>query len=307
MESWLEASGAITKCEAINTGVINRVFEAAECRQRADMQMRNSSILKAYWSDRRSYDLPHYQREDLGLYVRYTPLRSNADGVICFTNTPEHEIKNEIQKQCDYFRDKGLSFEWKVYDFDQPSNLIQRLLEHGFEQGEEEALMVYDLGIAPPQAEKEIAGISIREVSSPEDLSAIVAIQETIWNRSFPWLKDQLLATKDSTAYFCAFDDELPVGAGWIEHPEGSLFAELHGGSVHPEYRGRGIYSELFRHRLEYAKKKSIPYISVDAAPMSRPILERKGFTKLCSTYPLTKKNADQVGGYNSGGCAPSG
>ncbi|MEM9479143.1 MAG: GNAT family N-acetyltransferase [Verrucomicrobiota bacterium] len=270
------------------------------------MQVTDSSILKAYTSERRAYDLPNYQREDLGMYVRYTPLRSDADGIICFTNTPEHEIKNEIEKQCDYFRTKGLSFEWKVYDFDLPSNLIERLLENGFEQGEEEALMVYDLGTAPPQAEKEIEGISIREVSSTEDLSAIVAIQETIWNRSFPWLKDQLLSTKDCTAYFCAFYDELPIGAGWIEHHQDSLFAELHGGSVHPEYRGRGIYSELFSHRLEYAKKKCIPYISVDAAPMSRPILERKGFTKLCSTYPLTKKNAYQVCGHNSGVCAPS-
>ncbi|MEM9283578.1 MAG: GNAT family N-acetyltransferase [Verrucomicrobiota bacterium] len=256
------------------------------------MQIETSSIRRAYTSDRRAYDFPNYRREDFGSFVRYTPLREDADGIICFTKVPEHELNYEIQRQCEYFKSRDLSFEWKVYDFDEPSNLVQRLLENGFEQGDEEALMVYDLRRSPTQSEKKTEGIQIREISSVEDLTAIVRIQETIWNRSFPWLQDQLLSMTDSTAYFCAFDGNQPIAAGWIEYPKDSSFAELHGGSVYPEYRGRGIYSELFRIRKEQARAKGVPFISVDAAPMSRPILESKGFIKLSSTYPLTMKLA---------------
>ncbi|MEM7672460.1 MAG: GNAT family N-acetyltransferase [Verrucomicrobiota bacterium] len=263
------------------------------------MQIETDSILKAYTLDRRAYNLPNYRREDLGRIVRYTPLQADADGIICFTNLLEHELDSEIQRQCEYFKSKSLAFEWKVYDFDKPSTLLQRLLENGFEQGDEEALMVYDLNNSLPTRDKEIEDIKIRKISSVEDLAAIVRIQETIWNRSFPWLQEQLLSMSDSTAYFCAFDGDLPMAAGWIEYPEGSLFAELHGGSVYPEYRGRGIYTELFRSRVEDAMVKGFPYISVDAAPMSRPILESKGFTKLCSTYPLTMKRAYQGEAHN--------
>ena len=154
--------------------------------------------------------------------------------------------------------------------------------------------MVYDLRSAPRLPEKESEDVVIREVSSIEDLLAIVSIQEAVWSRSLPWLKGQMLSAKWFTTYFCAFDQDLPIGAGWIEYPEGSMFAELHGGSVIAEYRGRGIYSELFRYRVEHAKEKGIPYISVDAAPMSRPILESKGFRRLCSTYPLTRKRQNK-------------
>lgn len=265
------------------------------------MQIEISSILSAYTSDRRTYDFPNYRREDLGKVVRYTPQRADADGIVCFSKIPDSELDSEIKGQCEYFKKRDLGFEWKVYDFDEPSILIKRLLDYGFEQGDDEALMVYDLRYSRPQRAKEIEGIKIREVNSPEDLEEIVHIQETIWNRSFPWLHDQLLSTRDSTAYFCAFDRNTPIAAGWIEYPKDSLFAEIHGGSVYPEFRGQGTYSELFRIRIEHAKAKGIPYIAVDAAPMSRPILEKKGFRRLCSTYPLTMKKAYQSSAHNGG------
>jgi len=77
------------------------------------------------------------------------------------------------------------------------------------------------------------------------------------------------------------------VGSGWIDFHGGSRFAQLCGGAVREDHRGRGIYSRLFQRRLLEAKARGVPFIAVDAAPMSRPILERKGFRFVCHTYPM--------------------
>lgn len=78
------------------------------------------------------------------------------------------------------------------------------------------------------------------------------------------------------------------VGSGWVEYLPGSPFPELHGGAVIPRLRQKGIYSALLTTRLKEAATKGHRYLSVDAAPMSKPILERKGFVSLAVTWPYS-------------------
>lgn len=61
----------------------------------------NESLLQAYISDRRSCDFPGFIREDIGSYVRYTPLLSDVDGFICFTSISEKQVDQEIRIQCE--------------------------------------------------------------------------------------------------------------------------------------------------------------------------------------------------------------
>ena len=49
----------------------------------------------------------------------------------------------------------------------------------------------------------------------------------------------------------------------------------------------------MFERRLEAARARGVPYLAVDAAPMSRPILERKGFRYICGTYPMRTRPFD--------------
>jgi hypothetical protein len=83
------------------------------------------------------------------------------------------------------------------------------------------------------------------------------------------------------------------VGSGWIDFHGGSPFAQLCGGAVAEPYRGRGVYSLLFDRRIAAAKARAVPFVAVDAAPMSRPILERKGFRYVCGTYPMRTRPFD--------------
>ncbi len=77
-----------------------------------------------------------------------------------------------------------------------------------------------------------------------------------------------------------------PVCAARIEFSPGTEFAGLWGGGTHPQWRGRGIYRALVRYRAELAASRGYKYLTVDASPDSRPILERVGFTRLAVTTP---------------------
>ena len=70
--------------------------------------------------------------------------------------------------------------------------------------------------------------------------------------------------------------------------PPGTEFAGLWGGGTLPEWRGRGIYRALVRYRAELAAQRGYRYLTVDASPDSRPILERLGFIRLAITTPYT-------------------
>jgi GNAT superfamily N-acetyltransferase len=245
------------------------------------------SIILDYRRDRRVLEIPQYRREDLGTVVRYSPTRRDAEGIVCFTNVPAAELETEIARHVSHFAAMGVGFEWKVYDADRPETLRARLLEAGFEQGEPEMLMVYPVTEFRPTAGGTAEGVDVRRLDDIGMLPQIVELQELLYARSFDWLLDQLRGMWEHTAFFGAYSDRRLVGSGWIAYPTGSRFAELHGGAVLPAFRGRRIYSRLFELRMMDAFARGVPWVAVDAAPMSRPILEAKGFQPLDSTYPM--------------------
>src|SRR5215204_4547840 len=59
----------------------------------------------------------------------------NADSIIAY--------------EVDHHRRLGVGFEWKLYSHDTPGDMLMRLQRHGFEIGEREAVLVYDLAQPP--------------------------------------------------------------------------------------------------------------------------------------------------------------
>jgi len=248
-------------------------------------------MIAKYIENRRGMEFADFKREDLGPLVRYTPTDSSSGlgGLVCWTQLESANLEETITEQVAYFEGRCGRFEWKVYDFDRPADLRQRLLDHGFEQGTEEALMILDVAKHGPKEPRKLEGIEIRRIDDPADFPSIVKFQERIWNRSFAWLADHLLSSRDTRTIIGAYSKGVLIGKGWIDYATGSCIADLHGGAVLPEFRGRGIYSRLFEERVVDARNRGMEFIAVDAAPMSRPILERKNFQFLCMTYPMAR------------------
>lgn len=86
------------------------------------------------------------------------------------------------------------------------------------------------------------------------------------------------------TVYLASLDGRLVGEAVTLPMPH-SL--HLHGGSVRPEARGRGVYQRLVHARWEAAVARGTPALTVTAGAMSRPRLEILGFVPVAELVNL--------------------
>jgi predicted GNAT family acetyltransferase len=102
-------------------------------------------------------------------------------------------------------------------------------------------------------------------------------------------LKHVLMHSPDSVSVYIAYVDGIPASAAWIDFHQlsGSQFAGLWGGSTLSEYRNRGLYTDLVAARAQEAIRRGIRFMTIDASPMSRAVLEKLGFRLLCMTVPM--------------------
>lgn len=89
---------------------------------------------------------------------------------------------------------------------------------------------------------------------------------------------------------YVAYVDEQPASAAWTYFPKHSQFASLWGGSTVSNFRQQGLYTALLAVRAQEARAREVRYLTVDASPMSRPILEKFGFEMIAYSYPCNWK-----------------
>lgn len=183
----------------------------------------------------------------------------------------------------------GQEVEWKHYAHDLPADLRDRLAAAGFVPDEPEALMALDLRRAPGWLESD-GGHDVRAYGL-EGLDAVATVMAGVWPGEVDGFvaryRDDAAGEAARTRFFVAYDGAAPVAAGWTQ-ASGPFtpFLGLWGGAVLPTHRGRGLYRALVAGRARYAAARGHHFLTVDAGPMSRPILERLGFVHLTTTTP---------------------
>lgn len=251
-------------------------------------------IFALYAQERRHEQVERLRLELLPYFSRYTPESPGEQGFIAFNRIPPDQVACQIEEQIRYFSERGCWFEWKVYDFDEPPNLRELLEERGFRAQHPEAFLVFPLDASCPPEGRPAPGIRLVKADSPQVVHDAAAVQEAVWKEEVaglaPALIRRLQERPDQFSLYVAYAREKPVGTGWTDLAPHSHFADLRGGAVLPEWRGQGIYSMLLHQRCREAQERGYRYLAVDAAPMSRPILEKKGFQFICFTYPLDSR-----------------
>lgn len=258
--------------------------------------MSEMEIFRNYCADRKRVGIDGFEARHFEHLVRYTAKDAGVDGLVAYANLrPGFEVA-QIQEQIAYFRALRQDFEWKVYEFDRPSNLQQLLESQSFVPGEAEVLMIYSLQRSGSIPKCGSSASDVRRVRDEKGVRDVVAVQEQVWGQNFDWLAGQLLrrlrADPGGLSVYCAYADGHPIGTGWTDFPPRSKFPELHGGAVVKAWRGRKVYSDLYRHRLAEAIERSYDSLASDAGPMSRPILGKFGFRPICTTIPMRFKVA---------------
>jgi hypothetical protein len=250
----------------------------------------NLSIFSEYAQDRREAIIDGFECQVFPHLTRYIPQIKGMDGIVVFAQLPTGDEIECIQNEIDYFSTLDVGFEWKVYDLDEPRYLRALLECQGFSAGESESFMIFQT--SQQQIERIPNSLTdIVEINTEQGLRDIATVQQAVWNQSFDWLVTQLsevlVKKPEELSLYCAYIEGLPVGSGWTSFPNGSRFPELHGGAVVPKWRGKGVYGDLYQVRCLEISNKGFEWTSVDATPMSCPILENLGFKRVCMTHPL--------------------
>ncbi|NTU31893.1 GNAT family N-acetyltransferase [Brevibacillus sp. HB1.1] len=251
--------------------------------------MHKQELLRLYDQEMRvEMNYPNVRREETEHIVRHVSL-SDEPGTVLFSRMSEANAEELIAREIEYFSSLQQSFEWKLFDYDQPANLLERLEAHGFTTGEEEALLVMDVAQAEDMRSRSIPP-EIRQITNSAGIDDIMQLEEQVWGSANPEmaarLKKDLAEDPKHLLVYAAYSGDQAVSAAWMYLHEGTSFGSLWGGSTLPAYRNKGYYTALVAIRVQVAHERGYPLLMVDASPMSRPILEKKGFEFLAYTYP---------------------
>jgi GNAT superfamily N-acetyltransferase len=254
-------------------------------------------IIPLYTQDQRfDVEYPTMRREVVGEVVRLVDTDQDGEGSVIYSRLDEARVEAAIREQVAYFESIGQDFEWKVYDYDAPPDLKERLAAHGFEVEDPDAIMVLDLEQAletlfwPARQTGDVT-----RITHPEGIVDVMAVEEAVWDGDYDHLGHFLARTlvdhPHRLSVYLVYVDGVPVSAGWIIFPDRSQFASLWGGSTLSEYRGRGLYTALLATRAREARRRGVRYLTVDASPMSRPILEKFGFEVIAYAFACKWKS----------------
>ncbi len=195
-----------------------------------------------------------------------------------------------IAAQVRYFAARGTPVEWKLYDYDQPADLAQRLLAAGFVADDEELMLVAETAGIDSDV-KLPDGVRLDPVTDQAGVEAMMAVHDLAFTgHPSPELGERLVTqireAPELVQMVVAIAGDEPVSAARVEFIPGTDFAGLWGGGTVPAWRGRGIFRALVAYRAGLAAARGYRYLQVDALPASRPILQRLGFEPVAATTP---------------------
>lgn len=243
----------------------------------------NLDALRAAYHQEQRFEakFPNARRDDLLNVVRYIQVMGRQLGWVLWSDLNADTADAAIQEQIAYFEQLGQDFLWKVYDYDLPADLSERLVAAGFEAYHPpDAIMVLDMQPLPEILRLPVPE-SIRRVTAA-DMPGVVALLTEVWHEDFSGLAAELTElmgnNPETLSMYAAEVGGQVVSAAWIQYLGGSRFAGLWGGSTLEAYRELGLYTGLLAARAHEAYQRGIRFLTVDASPMSRPILERHDF-----------------------------
>lgn len=190
------------------------------------------------------------------------------------------EARGAVETEKAWARSHSRSVVWKLYSHDRPPDLPEALAEAGFQARPHETLMLFDLEIEIP-AGRGVPGLAVERVVDDDRYRDFVSIDRIAFRPpSGPSEAPAPNRPVDPrVGVFIAYLDRAPASIGRVEFEPGQALAGLFGGGTAPAFRHRGIYRELLRTRVQWARDRGARALFTEAIDTtSRPILERLGF-----------------------------
>ena len=250
--------------------------------------MQRQEILALYDRELRvSAPLPRadFRYEHAGTILRLVgPSAAPHDNCVVFSRLDAADADAAVAGEIDYFASLGHAFEWKLHGHDEPADLAERLVRHGFMAETPETILVRDLADEPPRPPAALS-TEIRRIDEPLGLSDLVAVQDQVWAEDHGWygeaLARELAADAAQIEILVAYAQARPVATSMMRLHRGTQFGSLWGAATLPAFQRRGLYTALVERHVVTARSAGARLLTVDANDNSRPVLERIGFRPL--------------------------
>ncbi|QIS04246.1 GNAT family N-acetyltransferase [Nocardia brasiliensis] len=181
----------------------------------------------------------------------------------------------------------GYELEWKTYEHDAVPGLERALEQAGFEPEPVESVLVR---VDPPDDPVALADdrrIRVAD-SAADELADVAEILRATGRSHVERQIEQLRAQLDGSVFVhIAYLGDVPASCGRLHFGATPGLAELAGGRSKPEFRRRGLYTDLVNSRLAQSFSAGRGHVYVDALPTSEPILRRLGFRLVTRTRPF--------------------
>jgi hypothetical protein len=239
--------------------------------------------------ERRHFVSSFHTRDVHAGVVRFVSDSEEGSCILHHEFAADDSVARTIAEQIASFAQLRKNFEWKVYATDEPPTLAAELIKQGFREGPAESFMVLDLQAAPASLLR-ASGHDVRRIVDYDGIRAALSVAERVWDESMDdridALATQLRRSPESISIYAVYSHDTPVSSAWISFNPASPFAGLWGGSTLTEYRGQGCYRALLAERAREALARGVKFLTIDASPMSRPIVARFGFEWITDTRP---------------------
>jgi hypothetical protein len=181
---------------------------------------------------------------------------------------------------------------WEVGSSATPSGLVEQLLALGMVDDREPLAIGMVLDEPPAQPPSDV---EVRRVETPDEQRVASRIAAVAFGMSPDevGVEDPEPPIPGIQTYLAYVDGE-PVARATAAFSEHGV--TLFGGATLPAARGHGAYRALVAARWEDAVAAGTPALVTQAGAMSRPILERLGFRKLCEIRILLDELAPASG-----------
>jgi GNAT superfamily N-acetyltransferase len=244
-------------------------------------------ILALYDQDRREVEIFGLQREATSRLVRH--IFADGSGLVTYSDLDSSNADQVIGEQVAHFGHQGRDLTWIVCEHDTPTDLKERLLEHGFEAEEPEAVLVLDLGRAPSLLLQAVQQ-DVRRIEHSDHLDDVITIHRSVWGGSqSDWrarLAERLLEAPHTLGLYVAYVDGTPASTAQVSFYAHGRFASLVRAATLPAYRARGLFSSLVATVAQEARRRGVQFLDTEANAMSRPVLVKLGFQLLTWAHP---------------------
>jgi GNAT superfamily N-acetyltransferase len=223
--------------------------------------------------------------------LREIAVRGQGFSCITWSELDEQSADAAIAEQLAFFRSRGEAFEWKLFGYDRPADLGQRLTRAGLVPDDEEVMLVAETSHIAPEVVLP-GGVRLVRVTDTAGVEAATSVHEELKpgsprrarhvSRMLAGLADE----RAPIALVVAMAGDEPVSSARVDFGPGPDFAGLYAAATVPAWRGRGIYRALVACRAGLAAARGYRYLRVETSVMSRPILRRLGFEPVAATTP---------------------